>query len=92
MLLSLILDILALVPRVVGLFPGMRGLGDDIQATVNSILESGEDRLEELKDLRALVQTMVTEGRAPTLDELEALRRLDDERFARIRAALAARD
>jgi hypothetical protein len=91
-MLSLIFEILALVPRVIALFPGMKGLGDDITATLNSILESGDDRLQELIDLRSLVLVMVEEGRAPTAEELEELRRLDDARFARIKAALAARD
>jgi hypothetical protein len=91
-MLSLILEILALVPRVIGLFPNMKGLGDDITATLEAILQSGDDRLQELADLRTLVLTRVEEGRAPTLDELDALRRMDDDRFARITAALAARD
>lgn len=90
-MLALILEIISLIPRVIALFPELRGVGDDIAATIDSILESGEDRLEELKDLRILVLAMVDEGRQPTLAELEALRRADDASFARLRAAIESR-
>lgn len=90
-MLALILEIISLIPRVIALFPELRGLGDDIAATIDSILESGENRLEELRDLRALVLTMVQEGRQPTVAELEALRRQDDANFARLKAAIEAR-